>query len=361
MSHLSNKRFRGKSTMNGGYRMARKAANRNKKRHPIRKILIAAVVVLALALAGLTAYDRLKQEYTVTYDGYTATVGTISNSLSFSGSLQLIDSKTYSAGSSTTVRTVYVTEGQAVKAGDKLIALANGRTYSADFNGRVNAVSCAEGDSVTSGTELVQIADFAHMKVSIRVDEYDISSVKVGEACRITTTATDQEFDSTLASINYISSSTGSVAYYTAVAYVDVGEGVYPGMQVTVTVPQEEAKDVVILKMDALSFDETNRAYVYTMEESGDMARTYVETGVSNGNYVEIKSGLQANDTVYVEAKETAATSTIASMFSSLFGSQQINNRNTFRNNTFNNNGSPRNNTNNQGMPGGNFQPGSGR
>ena len=331
-----------------------KAADKSKKsRHLVRKILLTLILILILGLGGLYAYDRLRQEYTVTYDGYTATVGTLSNSLSFSGSLQLIDSKTYTASSASSVRALYVAEGQAVKKGDKLITLANGRSYTADFDGKVNVINYHEGDSVSSGAELLQIADFDHMKVSIRVDEYDISDVSVGENCRITTTATDQVYESTIASINYISSSTGSVAYYTATAYVDVQPGIYPGMQVTVTVPQEEASNVVILKMDALSFDETNRAFVYQMGEGEEMIPVYVETGVSNGNYVEIKSGLKANDTVYVQAKADTQ-STMAGMFSSLFGSQQINNRNTFRNNT-NTNRNPNN------MPGSNFGPGSGR
>ena len=38
------------------------------------------------------------------------------------------------------------------------------------------------------------------------------------------------------------------MAYYTATANVEVSEGVYPGMQVTVTIPQEEASDVVVLR-----------------------------------------------------------------------------------------------------------------
>lgn len=333
--------------------MAKAAGKSKKSRHLVRKILLTLILILILGLGGLYAYDRLRQEYTVTYDGYTATVGTLSNSLSFSGSLQLIDSKTYTASSASSVRALYVAEGQAVKKGDKLITLANGRSYTADFDGKVNVINYHEGDSVSSGAELLQIADFDHMKVSIRVDEYDISDVSVGENCRITTTATDQVYESTIASINYISSSTGSVAYYTATAYVDVQPGIYPGMQVTVTVPQEEASNVVILKMDALSFDETNRAFVYQMGEGEEMIPVYVETGVSNGNYVEIKSGLKANDTVYVQAKADTQ-STMAGMFSSLFGSQQINNRNTFRNNT-NTNRNPNN------MPGSNYGPGSGR
>ena len=336
--------------------MSKTAGKSKKPKHLIRKIILSLVLIAILGFAGLYFYDSLKQEYTVTYDAYNASIGTISNSLSFSGTFQLIDSKTYTASSSTSVRTLYVQAGQKVKKGDKLITLANGKTYTADFDGKVNVVNFAQGDSVVSGDELIQIADFDHMKVSVRVDEYDISSVSVGEECKVTTTATEQSFTTTIAAINYISSSTGNVAYYTATAYVDTPEGIYPGMQVTVTVPQEEANNVVILKMDALSFDETNRAFVYEMGENDEMTQVYVETGVSNGNYVEIKSGLQANDTVYVKAKATETKSTIASLFSGMFGSQQINNRNTFRNNM---NTNRNNNNGNFSMPS-NFNPGSG-
>ena len=331
--------------------MAATGGKKRKPRHIFRKIILTLLVLGVLGLGGLYAHDKLKQEYTVTYDGYTATVGTISNSLSFSGSLQLIDSKTYTASSSTSVREIFVKEGDRVKKGQNLLRLTNGKTYTADFDGKVNVIGVSAGDDVSNGTELIQIADFDHMKVNVRVDEYDISDVSVGQACRITTTATEQVYEASIDSINFISSSTGSVAYYTATCYVDVKEGIYPGMQVTVTVPQEEASGVVILKMDALSFDETNRAFVYQMDENEEMTQVFVETGVSNGNYVEIKSGVKADDTVYVVAK-TKTESTMTSMFSSLFGGQQINNRNTFRNNRQNGNyGTP------GGMPGG--MPGS--
>ena len=302
------------------------ARPRRKKRHILRKILIFLLVLALLAGGALYAYEALRQKYTVTYTGYTTATGSISNALSFSGSLQLIDSKTYTASSDTTVRAVYVSVGDDVKAGDRLMRLANGETIKADFDGRVNTLNVEAGDSVTGTTSLVQVADFAHMKVSIRVDEYDIASVAVGQACRVTATATEKQFDSTIASIDYISASSGNVAYYTATAYVDVNpdEGVYPGMQVTVTVPQEEAQNVVVLSMNALSFDERNSAFVYTMGEDGAMVPTPVEVGVSNGSYVEIRSGLNSGDTVYAETKTEAAATGFAGLMQSVFGGQRI-------------------------------------
>ncbi len=294
-----------------------------RKRKVLRKIILFIVVLLLLAGIGWYAYNSLKREYTVTYDTYTATTGSISNALSFSGNLSLIDSETYTAASSSTVRKVYVAEGDEVKEDDKLLRLANGETVTAGFDGQVNVLSVKEDDSVIPGDTLVQIADFIHLCVQFRVDEYDISDVSVGQACTVTVTALEKSFESEIASIDHISASSGNVAYYTATAYVNVDSGVLPGMQVTVSIPQEEAENVVILKVDALSFDATNQAYVWMKNGAGTLEQVNVTTGVSNGNYIEITEGLKDGDEVYVESKVEETSS--GGLLSGLFGSQQFN------------------------------------
>ncbi len=283
------------------------------------------LVLLLLAGVGWFAYNSLKAEYTVTYDAYTATTGSISNALSFSGNLSLIDSETYMASSSGTVRTIYAAAGTEVREDDKLLRLNNGETITAGFAGRVNKLSVTEGDEVSAGAELVQIADFRHMKVSFRVDEYDIGDVCVGQACTVTVTALEKKLEATVDAIDYISSSNGNVAYYTATAYVDVDDAsVLPGMQVTVSITQEEARDVVILKVDAISFDATNQAYVWMKNDAGELEQVYITTGVSNGNYIEVTDGLSDGDEVYVEV-ETVATGGAAGLLGGLFGGQQFN------------------------------------
>ena len=297
-----------------------------KKIRFFRRIAGILALLLILAGAGVYAWAKLRDQYTVTYDEYTATTGTISNSLSFTGSLALRDSASYTASGSATVRNVYVAEGDTVKKGDRLVRLSSGTTFTADFDGRVNLVSVKTGDEVQSGDTLIQIADFEHMQVSFRIDEYDIGDVQVGEKCTVTATATEKVFESAVESINYISSSTGNVAYYTATANVDVDGGVYPGMQVTVSIPQEEAANVVVLKADALSFTLENQAFVYKMKADETLEEVQVEVGVSNGNYVEIKSGLKAGETVYTVSEKTEDS--LNSLLTGLFGQQQFNRQN---------------------------------
>lgn len=106
------------------------------------------VSLMLLCAAGAYAYFSLKRKYTVVYDSYTTTRGSISNALSFSGNLALIDSASYTAGADGTVRRLSVAAGDSVKAGDALLRLSGGQTIKADFDGVVNAVSVAEGDEV---------------------------------------------------------------------------------------------------------------------------------------------------------------------------------------------------------------------
>lgn len=291
-----------------------------KKRWQKRLIkLLVLVIVLGLLAGGffLFVLPGLAAGATSTYNSYTAVIGSISNSLSFSGSISVKNNESFTADSAATVRQVYVEEEQDVASGDKLMRLSNGTTIKANFDGRVNEIAVEEGDSVAMNANLIQIVDFNNMQVTLRVDEYDISSVYVGQECTVTVTALDLTFDSRLTHINRISASTGSTAYYTVTAEVSVTDDVLPGMQVTVTIPEEEAIDAVILNKDALSFDRNNSAYVLMYDENDVLQQVPVEIGVDNDNYVEVVSGLSEGDVVYAEViEEASSASGIFSMFS---------------------------------------------
>lgn len=295
---------------------------KKKKKKWLRRLIWLIILVLLGCGIYFIGLPMLKASVTVTYDTYTATTGSISNSLSFSGSFALKNSEILYSSSEATVRTIYVAAGDDVKEGDKIMRLSNGDILKASFDGRINTLDVSEGDTVAANTQLAQVVDFNTLSVSIRVDEYDISEVYVGQACTVTSTSQEKSFETTISSINYVSGSSGNVAYYTATADVTVDEGIYPGMQASVTIPQESVENVVILKMDALSFDFNNQAYVWMQDENGELYQVEVEVGVDNGNYVEIKSGLSDGDTVYVEAEQTTAASGLSSLLSGLGGNQ---------------------------------------
>ena len=299
---------------------------KSKRKHRWRRlILILLLLLAAIAYVTFILLPDLRAQATTTYDSYTATLGSISNSLSFSGSISVTNYETLSASGEGTVRQIYVTEEQEVKEGDKLLRLSTGETLKANFDGNVNEISVDLGDSVTANDGLIQIVDFQNMSVSIRVDEYAIAEISVGQACRVTVTALDVTFDSSITHINRIPANSGSTAYYTVTAEFVATDNVLPGMQVTVEIPQEEADNAVILNKSALSFGRDNSAYVLKQNESGEMEQTAVEIGVDNDSYVQILSGVSEGETVYAVAQSSGSSATgLAALFSGMGGGGQM-------------------------------------
>ena len=304
-----------------------KKKKKGRKKKILKRIIWLAVILLVLGIVCWSVYSRLMAEYKITYDPYTATTGSISNSLSFTGSMQLIDSATYTASSDTKVREIYVSEGDRVKDGDKLMRLNGGETIEAEFDGTVSSISVEKGDEVKSGDTLMTVADFDHMVVSVRVGESNIAQVSAGQSCKVTVSSAGANFESVIDKIDYVSYTGNNVAYYTATVNVDTSdaENVWPGMQATVTVPLEEAQNVTVLKMDALSTARNNTAYVYKENENGEMEEVTVTVGVSNGNYVEIKEGVTSGETVYKIAEKEEEATGLAGLLSGLFTNRQVN------------------------------------
>ena len=304
-----------------------KKKKKGRKRRIVKRLIWTLVILLVVGVAVWSIYSKLKAEYKITYDPYTATTGSISNSLSFTGSMQLINSASYTASSACKVKEIYVAEGDKVKEGDKLMRLSGGETIEAEFDGTVSSIDVEKGDEVKAEDSLITVADFDHMVVSVRVGESNIGQVSKGQTCRVTVSSVGATFDSVIDNIDHVSYSGNNVAYYTTKVKVDTSEtkGIWPGMQATVTVPLEEAENVTVLKMEGLSTARDNTAFVYKENENGEMVEVTVTVGVSNGNYVEIKDGIESGETVYKIAEKKEEETGLAALFSGLFTNRQVN------------------------------------
>ena len=94
-----------------------KAKKARRRRRRFKRFIVFVLILAVLGFAGYAVVQKLKSEYTVNYQAYTATTGTISNSLSFSGTLLAINNTSYTASSDSAVRALYVEKGQDVKEG----------------------------------------------------------------------------------------------------------------------------------------------------------------------------------------------------------------------------------------------------
>ena len=153
-------------------------------------------------------------------------------------------------------------------------------------------------------TEVATISPDVSMSVTISVAESDILSLAVGQEADVTVSSVSEE---TLSGVVTEIDKTGTSGSYTAVILLDKISGMLPGMTASVDVRIEGVDDAIIIPVDALNQTSTG-AFVYTSynEETQEYGgRVDVVTGLSNNNYVEIKSGLQVGDTVYYTEKQS--------------------------------------------------------
>lgn len=147
-------------------------------------------------------------------------------------------------------------------------------------------------------TDIITISADVSMSVTISVDEADILSLELGQEADVTVSSVSED---TLKGIVTEIDKTDSSGAYTAVVTLDKVEGMIPGMTASVDVRIQGVDDAILIPVEALHRNRSGY-YVYTSydEENQEFGgRVDVIPGISNSNFVEIKSGLSEGDTVY--------------------------------------------------------------
>ena len=177
----------------------------------------------------------------------------------------------------------------------ELLTIQRNGGIAAPISGSIYSVSQIDAEELT---EVAVISPDVSVSVTLTVDESDILSLAVGQEADVTVSSVSDE---TLKGVVTEIDKTGASGSYTAVVKLDKITGMLPGMTASVDVRIEGVDDAIIIPVDALNRTSTG-AYVYTSydEETQQYGgRVDVVTGLSNDNYVEIKSGLKVGDTVY--------------------------------------------------------------
>ena len=146
------------------------------------------------------------------------------------------------------------------------------------------------------------------VKVVISADELDILSLKEGQKADVTIDAAGEDsFNGTITNISGNAESSGGSSKYNVDITINKTDDMLIGMSASVVITVDEVNDVLIIPMSALQ-EKNDSTFVYTQKDnSGNLsAEAEVETGLSDGSYVEIKNGLAQGDTIYyIRAEST--------------------------------------------------------
>lgn len=190
----------------------------------------------------------------------------------------------------------------------------------APLNGTIVSVPVEEGQTVNANQTtptIVQIANLNDMEIDIEISEGDITKVKPGMKIDYTilsepntvfharldsidpglTTLTDGSYDKSSSSTSSSSSSNEAVYYYGR-AYVDNPEGkLRIGMLTQNTIHVSSAENVLIVPSITIS-SQQGKHFVRVLTDKKKVEKREVETGISDGIFTEIKSGLNDGEQV---------------------------------------------------------------
>ncbi|MGI5979238.1 MAG: HlyD family efflux transporter periplasmic adaptor subunit [Oscillospiraceae bacterium] len=192
-----------------------------------------------------------------------------------------------------------------VKAGDKL------------SNGSVaGSTSSSSGSSGSvSSNAMCTIYDLSYLTMDIRVDELDVSKVKVGQKVSITADAVEgKTYEGEVTSVSLSGTTSNGVTAYPVTVKITETEGLLPGMNVDAKIVVESVSNVLTVPVDAVARgnkvlvqSDTAAAYkdgdklpVDDKNSPVGFKNIEVTLGLSNDDYIEIKSGLKEGEVIAV-------------------------------------------------------------
>lgn len=183
-------------------------------------------------------------------------------------------------------------------------------SITAPISGKIISKDVLVGDTIKSNSAnstLCIIYDLSAVNFEMSVDELDVSKVKVGQEVEVVADAfEDVTYHGIVTNISLQSTTNQGVTQYpVTVKITEVGD-LLPGMNVTGKIIVEKVEKVMAIPSDALM--RGNVVYVEdasVTEAVGEVPAGFrevaVETGITDGDYIQITSGLKGDEKVYVQ------------------------------------------------------------
>ncbi len=172
------------------------------------------------------------------------------------------------------------------------------------------------------GDVLLTVTPLDTMTVTIAVDEKDIASVKTGMNAQLTMNALpDETFEGQVTRVAQTGSGNGGSSKFDVEITLSRESDMLLGMSATAQLTLYEKMDVLTLPVAALR-DEGGKTLVYTGKDkkTGEPANPVeVTTGLSDGENVEILSGIDSGTTVYYSYYDTVTESDAVETERSMF------------------------------------------
>ncbi len=177
---------------------------------------------------------------------------------------------------------------------------------SAEFNGVVSDKQVLEGATVSQGMQLFTLQSIDNVNVEVTLSKSVYDKVKEGQKAEITFAG--QTYEGTVKRISRIATEGASGTNQAAIAAAGIqatvhlnhpDENIFLGVDAKVKILAAEAKDVVILPIEAVNIGKDGT--FCWVSEDGVLAKRAITTGVASDECIEITEGIEVGEQVITD------------------------------------------------------------
>lgn len=192
-----------------------------------------------------------------------------------------------------------VTKAQA-NSNQTLNELKLGRLYSelnkyeikATRDGIISSLELKEGDFSTIGKSVATITDYDVLQVEIKINEYDIGKVDIGSKVEVYINSLERSVEGEIVYIDKTATVDNGVSYFKAEVNFNGEEDIRCGMSTEVRIYTVKKDSVLSIPSEAVQVKEDGTAFVWIKDSDGKQVEQTIETGISDGIYIEVLDGL---------------------------------------------------------------------
>lgn len=166
----------------------------------------------------------------------------------------------------------------------------------AEFKGVISNARVTQGAMVSQGMELFTLQSTEQVCVDANISKYDFDKVQEGQEA--TVTLGSRSYKGTVEKVSRIAipNEKGTPTIGITVHIDNPDEGIFIGVEAKVSIQAAEAKDVPLLPVEVVNIGKDG-SFCYVIED-GVITKKNIETGITSGSYVEVKSGLEGGEMV---------------------------------------------------------------
>jgi RND family efflux transporter MFP subunit len=172
---------------------------------------------------------------------------------------------------------------------------------SSPIDGYVTSVNIDVGTVASQAVPAVTIANIDKLEINTSISENMINKISVGDKVEVVVSAvSDIPFFGTITALSPAPPA-GTLTYPMKVSIDNKDLTIKPGMFAEVIVTSDKTEGVVLPSASVLI--RSGKPIVAVIDDNGNLVFRDVVIGVDNGELVEIKSGVEAGDTVVIEGQ----------------------------------------------------------